>query len=78
MDTRSLLEPKTQRKIELAFDSANVIYFNLKSKDKEVITALSRLEDMILDYEDALLRKNRMVRMYKNLVKKYKKLKEGK
>ena len=78
MATKSLLEPKTQRKIELALDSANVIYFNLKSKDKEVITALSRLEDIIFEYEDALLRKNKTKRMYDNLLLKYKKIKEGK
>jgi len=78
MGTNGILEPKTKRKIELALDSANVIYFNLKSKDKEVITALSRLEDMIIDFEDAIMRKNKSVRMYKNLVKKYNKLKEGK
>lgn len=78
MGTNGVLEPKTKRKIELALDSSNMIYFNLKNKDKEVIEALSRLEDMIWDYEDAILRKNRMNRMYKSLLAKYNKLKEGK
>lgn len=72
------LSKETISKIDNALNAANIIYFNLATKRKEVLDSLSTLEDIVADYQDVVYDLNKHKRLYLNLLKRHKQLKESK
>jgi hypothetical protein len=70
------LSKETTDKIDNALNAANVVYFNLATKRKEVLDSLAALEDIVVDYQDVMYELNKHKRLYLGMVKKYKQLKE--
>lgn len=69
------ISDKSKQKIENAMNAANIIYFN--SKSGKVLKSLTVLENIVADYEEALYELSKRNRLYVNMRKKYKKLKES-
>ena len=72
------LSKETTDKIDNALNAANVVYFNLATKRKEVLDSLAALEDIVADYQDVMYDLNKHKRLYLNLLKRHKQLKESK